>query len=519
MPGLTSSFRELYLRLDRRVLGVARIALGAVLLYDVARRFPDAALLWSDEGVLGPAAIRRMPQATPQVSFLLALSSAAAVRWAFAGLGLVFVLYGAGLFTRVMQVLALLGYASLNASNTFFEDGGTGCTILLLVYTLLLPLGDRFSLDALRRDANAASVRARVRLRAEARRPLYSLGLLLLLLQAALIYWLNAAHKTGSTWRGGDAVHLVLWQHRVNTPLALWFSGHEPAWLSPALTWLTKRTELLLPLLLLWPTHPLVTRSLSFVLALLLHGGIALSLTLGPFSYSMICLVWATVPGGALDWAASRVPARYFWRLARVRARLVRRLRGSLLAPGGRRPRAEPNAAARARLATLREVVLGAVLVVEASNLVASNRAFPKVLRFREPTWLLAYKPYLRGWQGWSMFAPDAPTDDGTLVVDALTRSGRHIDPFTGLAPDFEQIRRGLAPHSIALSDYFFAMRDKRNSRYRKQLARYFASYRAPGSGEGLRSAEIWWVSYVPPPRGSYEPGPLQKEKLWRLKL
>lgn len=506
--------------MDRRVLGAFRVGLGWVMLYDVARRFPDAALLWSDEGVLGPTALTRLPQASPQISFLLALSSAASIRWAFAGLALVFALYGVGLLTRVMQVLALLGYASLNASNTFFEDGGTGCTILLLGWTLLLPLGDRFSVDALLRDAKKSSVRERARGRAEAREPLYTLATLAVLLQAASIYWLNAAHKNGATWRGGDAVHLVLWQHRVNTPLAAWFSAHEPAWFSPLFTALTRRTELVLPVLLLWPTHVLVSRPLSFLLAVLLHGGIALSLTLGPFSYSMICLVWLSVPGGALDAALGRVPASAFWRYARLRARLVRRLRGWLFARIAPRHRgAAPGPLARRRLLTLRELVLGGMLVVEASNLLASNRAVPKLVRSHQPSWLSTYKPYLRGYQGWSMFAPDAPTEDGTLVVDALTSSGKRVDPFTSAPPDFEQIRRGLAPHSIALSDYFFAMRDKRNARYRKELARYLRSYRAPGSDERLRSAEIWWVSYAPPPRGTYVPGPIKKERLWRVKL
>jgi hypothetical protein len=513
-----SSFRELYLRLDRRVLGVFRVGLGAVLLYDVARRFPDAGLLWSNQGVLGSDALREMPQASPQVSFLLALSSASAVRLAFAGLGLVFALYAAGLFTRGAQLLALAGYASLNASNTFFEDGGTGCTILLLGWTLLLPLGDRYSLDALLRDARAPSVRARVAARARAREPLYSLAGLAVLLQAAVIYWLNAAHKTGGTWRHGDAVHLVMWQHRVNTPLALWFSAYEPAWFSPLFTWLTKRTEFVLPLLLLWPTHALWSRSIAFVLAVLLHGGIALSLTLGPFSYSMICLVWLAVPGGALDLARERLPRRHFQRLARYRARAVRGL-GRWVPRRNGAPAVTPFARWRARLSRVRELALGIMLVVETANVLASNRAFPKALRLDEPSWLLAYKPYLRGWQGWSMFAPDAPTEDGTLVVDALTSAGRHVDPFTGNAPDFEQIRRGLAPHSIALSDYFFAMRDKHQARYRKPLTRYFKAYRLPGSDERLRSADVWWVSYVPPPRGSYVPGPIKKEKLWRVKI
>lgn len=510
--GVRSVFLERYLQLDRRVLGVFRAALGCTLLYDLARRFPDARLLWSSEGVLSAEALLRAPQASHQFSLLFALSSASAVRLAFAGLALVFLLYTVGLFTRVVQVLALLGYASLNARNLFFEDGGTGTVILLLTWTLLLPLADRFSIDGLRREAAHSRIQARVRERAAAREPVVTLAALALLLQASAIYWLNAAHKTGVTWRSGDAVHLVLWQHRVNTSLAVWCAAHEPAWLSPVLTWLTRRTEFVLPVLLLWPTHSALLRSAAFVLALLLHGGIALSLTLGPFSYAMICLVWLSVPGAALDYVAALLPRAPAARLGRLRARAVRELRR-------RFPSSASTPPARRDFRRLREAAIACILLVEGANVIASNRGVPKRLRFREPAWLLAYKPYLRAYQNWSMFAPDAPRDDGTLVVDALTESGRHVDPFTAAPPDFEQIRRGPAPHSIALSDYFVAISTPRNARYRRELSRYFKRYRVPGSNERLREAEMWWVSYTPPERGHYQPGPLKKQKIWRVKL
>jgi len=327
---------------------------------------------------------------------------------------------------------------------------------------------------------------------------------------------LYAEHKTGATWRGGDAVHLVLWQHRVNTPLALWFAAHEPAWLSPLLTRLTRRTELLLPFLLLWPTHALVTRGTAFLLAVLLHGGIALCLTLGPFSYAMICLVWLAVPGAALDLAARQLPRRFGSRWLRIQARAVRAVRRRFYVTKSR-PAVSSAAPERWRLA--RELAIGCILLVEGANIAVSNDAVPAWLQFREPAWLLAYKPYLRAYQRWAMFAPDAPREDGTIVVDAQTVSGRHIDPFTGAPPDFEQIRRGLAPHSIALSDYLLSMQSARNSRYRRDLGRYLKAYRVAGTNERLRLAEVWWVSYTPPPRGRYEPGPIKKEKLWRQKM
>ncbi|HXK17932.1 MAG TPA: hypothetical protein VNG33_09025 [Polyangiaceae bacterium] len=516
MPGWLGFIRDVYLRLDRRVLGVFRAALGSVLLYDLLRRFPDAALLWSSEGLLSSETLNKAPQAAHQFSLLLYLSSAASVKLAFVGMGLVFLLYTLGLFSRVMQALALVAYTSLNARNLFFEDGGTTCTILLLCWTLLLPLGDRFSLDALLRDARLPSVKQRALARAAASKPVVTLAALAILLQAAVIYWLNAAHKTGPTWRA-DAVHLVLWQHRVNTPFALWLSAHEPVWLSPLLSRLTRRTEYVLPALLLWPTYPTQTRSAAFLIALGLHGGIALCLTLGPFSYAMICLLWLAVPGAALDASLRRLPARGFWRLARYRARAVRALRRAL-------PRAgatawSPSPLWARRVGVTREVVLACMLVVEISSMLSSNQAIPAALRVAPPRWLLAYKPYLRGNQGWSMFAPDAPREDGTLVVDATTKSGRHIDPFTGNAPDSELVRRGLTPHAIALSDYFLAMRDSRNARYRRSFVRYLQKLHPENSPEAIKQVEVWWASYTPPKRGSYEPGPIRKQLLWKSRV
>lgn len=520
-------FAAKYLQLDRRVLGAFRIGFGLTLLYDLLRRFPDARLLWSSEGVLSSEALRKMPQSKPQWSLLLELSSASQVQLAFAALGAVFTLYTLGLFTRVMQVLVLIGYVSLNSRNLFFEDGGTGCCVLLAIWTLLLPVGDRFSLDALGRDARLPSVRQRANARAASREPLVSIAALALLLQAAAIYWLNAAHKSGHTWRGGDAVHLVLWQHRVNTPFALWLAAHEPRWFSPLTSWLTVRTEFFLPVLLLWPTYYKLTRPIAFGLAVLLHGGIALTLTLGPFSYAMICLVWLSVPGAALDEVVRRWPWRSGARLARLRARVVLALaawlrRGS--ASKGKPPAASRGGWGRAlaiplgrRRLPLREVALGVIVLAETCDILSQNRAIPPFLRVREDSWLVLYKPWVRARQGWSMFAPNAPEDDGTLVVDALTESGRHIDPFTGKAPDFDEVRRGVVSHSIAVSDYLVNMRNKGNARYRGELKRYLRSLRY--DGERLVSSTQYWVSYVPPARGSDAPGPLQKELLWRMKL
>src|SRR5260221_9073054 len=160
--------------------------------------------------------------------------------------------------------------------------------------------------------------------------------------------------------------------------MALWFAAHEPTWFSPLAGWLTKRTEFVLPLLLLWPSYPTQTRSLAFLLAVLLHSGIALCLTLGPFSYAMICLVWLAVPGAALDALAHRAPRQKFLRWARYRAKSVRALRRIF---GSSRPRAALPLAFREWAVRLREGTLAFMLLVESVSLLTSNRAIPKGFR------------------------------------------------------------------------------------------------------------------------------------------
>ena len=75
--------------------------------------------------------------------------------------------------------------ASTFSANLFFEDGGTGCVILLLTWTLVLLLGDRCSVDALRARGPAARASKIALARDAAKKPLFTLAALAVLLQAA----------------------------------------------------------------------------------------------------------------------------------------------------------------------------------------------------------------------------------------------------------------------------------------------------------------------------------------------
>jgi hypothetical protein len=505
-------FVEPWLSIDRRVLGAFRITYGLVLLYDLARRAAVLELMYSNDGVLSNHYVMFRPQADFQLSLLDAFSTPNEVRLAFALIGLVYVLYTLGLFTRLTQVLALVSLTSLNARNLFVEDGGVSTTIALGVWTLFLPVGQHLSLDALRVEAGLRTLRERVAWRRAASTPVVSLAVLALALQLCVIYWLNAAHKTGPTWQHGEAVHYVLWQRRVVTDLGYWLAWHEPSWLSPLATYGAIVIEWLLPLFALYP-FGVWPRVVAFAAALGLHGGIALLMTLGPFSYAMLALVLLRLPWPAFLALGRALPPRLRWRWARWRARLVRALRRAQ--PGWMRLRRRPPLVPRWRL--WREALVLLVAYAALTDMGAGNRAFP--LRLARPRWARAMVGYPRFLQRWNMFAPDAPTDDGAGVIDATTRSGRHVDPFTGEAPNFELLEQGPLAHGSIPADYLFQMHFEGNEAYRHELRRYLDEWHqhdGRSSADEIVRFEFWWLSRPSPPPGQIESAPTQRQLIFR---
>ena len=507
-------FTELYLSIDRRVLGAFRVGYGLVLLCDLARRAEVLTLYYSNDGVLSNHYVMFSPQDAFQFSLLDAFSTVSEVRVAFVLIALVYTLLTIGWHTRLAQVLSLIALTSLNARNLFAEDGGVATLIALGVWTVFLPLGQRFSLDALLTEARLPDIRGRVRWREQLGTPFTSLAVLAASLQLLAIYWLNAAHKTGATWQHGEAVHYVLWQRRVVTDLGAWLAHHEPSWLSPLATRGTLVIEWLLPALALMPFAR--ARVVAFVLAVVLHGGIAATLSLGPFSYAMLLLVFLRFPASALAALAQRVPLRA--RLWRARARAVRWL--SRLPAVRPKPPAFPRrgpALDRPWMRYPREVLVVVLLYVGLIDMSAHNPALG--LGLPRPRWARSVIGHLRFTQRWSMFAPDAPVEDGAGVIDAVTADGRHVDPLTGQPPNFDVLDSGPLPHGSIPADYLWVITRDNNRQYRQELTRSLQQWheregRTPK--DRIVRYELWWLSRPSPPPGSTEPGPTRRLRVSR---
>ncbi len=344
-PPRVETFREMlrssYLTLDRRTLGLSRILLGFLLIGDLFRRTPDWIHMFGDEGVLPTVTILWRPQAS-NFSLLHGFSSP----WELWALwAVMFVTYACvllGYKTKVAQVLSLLFVTSLNGRVLLIENGGYVVHNLLLLWTCFMPMGDRFSLDALlsemkrKKESTASELNDRTSVLEPYRlRPFVSLVGLVILVQASAVYYFNVVHKYGPAWdlRNATAVHFVMYVDRMANPLVADIREHVPFWMFRLMGRTVIIAEATLPYMLLLPMLPRFdwlfagagkksffpdfstqkwARRMAIFLMCFLHIGFGSSFTLGPFAWSLC--VFSTLLFSKEDWEdairAMRRPSR-----------------------------------------------------------------------------------------------------------------------------------------------------------------------------------------------------------------
>lgn len=547
---MREQLRDIYLRVDPRSLGLFRIALGVALLVDLGFRAAVAVPFYSNAGLLPNHTLLWAPMASPQLSFFFTLSTPSEVRLGMAVCALVFAAFTLGYRTRVSHGLSLLCLMGLNHRLVPLENGGDVVMNVLCVFSLFVPLGARFSVDAVvaslaaRREHHPQELADRVAMlaaRPESTRPVTSIAVLALRLQLGVIYFFNVLHKSGPTWLDGTAVHYALHQDRLVSALGVFLRDHAPHGAITAASYGTLLLEAFGALAVLSPLGSLALRGLAVVLLPALHLAFAACLDLGIFSFAMITFFplllhrrhWALL-GRLLSRGAHRVV--YFdvdcgmcFALARLASRLDVLGRLTLLGNDGELPEGVTRARVEATLITrdpergrifersaavaqvirvlplgapvaalmrlpglswlldqlydlvalrrarisaflgfgvcgvarpvvpasdvggppsaarmaveraatgLREGMLSVLFLACALAVLNGNRAVPPWLRIPSPAPLVKVVDSLRLYQTWSMFAPDAPTDDYALSVVAVTREGRVVDPYNQVASD-----------------------------------------------------------------------------------
>jgi hypothetical protein len=314
-PSAFRAFESTYMTADPRSLGLFRIALGILLFIDVARRFPDIEAHYSNTGWLTNHFALFRPMSNYLFSVYLAFSTPLEVKVLMTLHLVVLFLFIIGYRTRLMHVFAAVLLVSINSRNILLENGGWVVLTLLTVWSMFLPLGRRFSVDAVlaslreRREKSADALnQANDPVRISA--PVVSVAVLALILQWTLIYYFNAVHKNGELWRNGSAVYYFFHQDRMVTAFGGWVRHYIPLGMYKWMTWSTLVIEYAIAFLLVVPIKTQRARMLAWLLVCMLHLSIDAVVQLGPFSWAMVIMFFILIPTEAWEKLGPKLAAR-----------------------------------------------------------------------------------------------------------------------------------------------------------------------------------------------------------------
>lgn len=397
---------EQRLRIDARSLAAFRIALGALVLLDLALRSRTLSAFYTDDGVLPRSAY--LATAEPTALSLHALSGEA---WFQVSLFVLAAVLALALLVGYRTTLATVGswvlLVSLHNRLPDVLNGGDFLLRLLLFWAIFLPLGVRWAVDSAHAERSRSNV--------------LSVAGVALLVQAMLVYLVNAAMKWhGEAWVSGEGLEYVysLGQFTVFLGDAI---GAYPA--------------LLRPLDYLW----LATISLAFLLVILtgyrrvayvallgsMHLGMLLTMRIDLFPLISIASLLPFLPTRLWEALATRFG----------QARPVARTRGGLDRLAGWLPRVAitdvPPSLARLKSVALTVVALLFLILILLWNIqfLGFNDLTGVDVAPDEAEWVIELTATD---QYWNMFAPDPLSTDGWIVAPGMLENGSRIDAFHG---------------------------------------------------------------------------------------
>jgi hypothetical protein len=276
--------------IDYRSLAACRIALGALLLFDVIWRLTDLHVMYSDAGLMPADQMRRLYANSwrwslhwwdGSIQFQLALFALSAVLAAA---------LTAGYHTRLATIGCWIMWASLHTRAPFVINAGDSLIRTLVLWGMFLPLGQVWSIDAWRRGRSAAQRPQRIA----------SVGTFAILLQVCLVYWLTAIYKLLThNWRTGGGLQNALDWGGYNKPLGILLTDHPT--LSQILSYGTIAIELIGPAVVLLAWRRPLLRIMGIATFVAFHAGIELCMYVGLFSYVSIAAWLLFVPAAFWD--------------------------------------------------------------------------------------------------------------------------------------------------------------------------------------------------------------------------
>jgi predicted DCC family thiol-disulfide oxidoreductase YuxK len=158
----------------------------------------------------------------------------------------------------------------------------------------------------------------------------------------------------------------------------------------------------------------------------------------------------------------------------------------------------------------LRELMIGAVVVVVAMEVLVANPSIHRALKPPRPYWMVAAIMYTHLFEGWTMFSPDAPLRDLMVYVDAVTRDGRHVDPLNRIGSRTSRLPLTDIPVRLGHDSFFcdYTLRIPDAGVYHGAFIEWILNHhRRTGNPEDqIVSFEAHVIEHTSPAPG--EPGP-----------
>lgn len=391
---------------------------------DLLLRAREIRVFYTDAGVLPRAA-------HAEVFSSLAAASLHTLTGSTGGQSLLFAL-GAGFAlattvgyrTRLATAGTLLLHASLYARNPYVLNGGDGLLALALFLGVFLPLGARWSIDAVtasRRGASGVPAAEKDRAAGASASDWWVLDLatVTVLSQLVVIYTANALFKHRSdAWMSGQAVRYALELEQFSVLLGPSVAAFPR--LLVAVNWVWVGMLWLAVLLVLATGRLRVAVVAAYVAA---HLGMLATMRLGLFPLVVIAILLLYLPAPVWDRVERRVAAgARDARLADWSRDLFARVPSVLPGPGAG-PREDLPASARRVGRTVGVVVLAAVLVASVLWPAAALGAAEGTPAER----VVETDDY-----PWTLFAPNTPTHTVWYVAPVTLASGDEIDALHG---------------------------------------------------------------------------------------
>ncbi len=390
---------------DARPLGLFRIAFAALMLKEALYHIFVAGMWYSDAGMLP---VRLLPRVSPTTPTLMSgLTDTWMVVAFFAVWAIVALLLLVGWQTRLMSLLNLVLLVSVVNRNQLVVTGADGVMQALAFWSLFVPLGRCYSLDARRRPS-------------QPRPTTYAFPVRMLQLQFALVYILTTIFKMqGQTWTSGSALYMAMQVRMHAFPLADWLLLNASTNILRLLTYIALGIEGAFAVLVFAPVFQPYLRRAGLILGVLLHVGIGVVMNVPNFPFVMMSSYLMLLDSGWMDWIDQRLRSVNIW------ARLFSALPASVVQDSPKGCLALITAISRGMLhgayRGLVACVLAAVMLfVIWGNLLANDHLSQQ---FHVPAMPAVVEANLRIvglWQSWALFAPDPISFEGWFGITGI---------------------------------------------------------------------------------------------------